>query len=298
MVILMVESISLLTKIALRQKHSGFRQIFICVGIPLFIFLLWVEFLSLKGITPWSAHILATTANYGSFYTVVYNLITLSFINPYAIQNWLHLFVLNFAWVYWGVFLTGICIYWVKRGRRILTEIISNKTILIIISFCLSYVATVLSFQTYTIPRYVLPVVPFLVLGCSWAIGILVKKKRYLEILSIVFAGCLMVVSLFYSVDPLSRWTWGTTSEDGVLLYDLRGHTSGNDGVTYNLQYEMIVARRMAFIKSIENGNTTLLNEGECKKVFPDPSNDKITLQTLGFNKTMQEGQAHCMFNW
>jgi len=114
--------------------------------------------------------------------------------------------------------------------------------------------------------------------------------------MSIVFVVMIVVLSLFRSIDPLSMYIWGMTDEFGETLYDLRGHSSGGDGVTYNMQYVSITDKRTALIRSIERSMVLPQIEKDCLTIFPDPRSDKITLRALGLNKTMIYGLVNCSF--
>jgi hypothetical protein len=63
-------------------------------------------------------------------------------------------------------------------------------------------------------------------------------------------------------------------------LYALPDHLSGNDGISYNLQYTRIVQIRT---NKIQKPNPKEMND--CFWLFPDPENDTKTMVILGLNE-------------
>lgn len=217
----------------------------------------WSWYLHSIGQRPWSDWIFTQTADKGAAFTIIHNLVTGRFLNPYAIQNWLHLFVLNYMWV-----VSALAVWGAFRWRR---------TLAVYLLFGAFYTISVLSFQTYTIPRYVLPIVPLILLLAA------VSVRR---IAMVVFLGAVTVLSLFTSTDPLSRAIWGETTWMGERLYNLRDNLSGNDGITYNLQYLAIVRERSRRMREAEKLGAPIMSR-DCYFLFPDPNNEKKMIDIL-----------------
>lgn len=253
------------------------------------VYAFWSNYLHGIGQRPWSDWIFTDTADKGAMYTTIHNVLTGRFINPYAKQNWLHLFVLNYIWLY-GVFaavgvmqwLMGVRIRQKEQMQRLNTHRVRAFTVYLI--FGLMYAMFVLSFQTYTIPRYVLPVMPLILLSASWSIDILVRKWHRLQIPLFVLFVCIGVLALFTSSDPISRVIWGDTTWMGERLYNLRDHLSGNDGITYNMQYLSIVRERTRLIVRAQKDGRSIMSSG-CSFLFPDPNNEKKLLDIFQFNR-------------
>jgi len=210
------------------------------VAFTPFIVLAWyIEFVHFSGYHLWNDWNFSNTASDGSALTMFINLITLQIFNKYAYENWLHLFVFNFNWVYW--IFTGISFFYIKQFAL-------KKELVPIGLFTLSFILTVLSFQTFTINRYILPLLPFVYLFASWGALRLRFKPVFISLLVIA-----SLTSLLFSVDPISNMLWGKMQILGESVY-LNKPLDGNDGITYNMQYLTIMKER-----------TMMIDEGDCK---------------------------------
>ena len=143
---------------------------------------MWFSFLKTNGQRPWSDWNFSGVGEKGSVYTIFHNISTLNFLNKYAYQNFLQLIFLNFNWIYWLIFCLGVLIFIQSNKKNIFATLLKDKpkpkAILAIVVFSFSYFLTVLTFQTYTIPRYALPIIPFLLIGVSWSIQNIDKKWK------------------------------------------------------------------------------------------------------------------------
>lgn len=209
--------------------------------VPVIILAWYIEFVHFSGYHLWNDWNFSPTAKQGSFATMINNIVTLKLFNKYAYENWMHLFIFNFNWVYW--IFAFISLAFIKA-----TEI--KKELAPIGIFFVIFLITVLSFQTFTINRYILPLVPFVYLLASYAVTKLPLKP--------VFATLLIAVSflsLSFSVDPISNAIWPKTQVLGESVY-LNHPLDGDDGITYNMQYLSAMKLR-----------TDLIKAGDCK--FP-----------------------------
>ncbi|MCX6706127.1 MAG: hypothetical protein NTV24_03445, partial [Candidatus Woesebacteria bacterium] len=236
---------------------------------PLITAAIWFLFLKISGKTLWSDWNYSGTAGKGTISTILNNLLSLKIFNKYAYQNWLQLFVLNFNWVFWIIIILGIIKSRINLAR--------NKTALSIFLFSFIYFISVLSFQTYTIPRYALPLEPYLYLALAYGSYKLSEKSKLLKVLISIFLVGITILRLFTSIDPISLRIWGKTKILGQNIYALNGNQSlsGFDGITYNLQYNLIAKKRTQVIFD-KNHNTV-----DCSWIFPDPNNDFKTIKIL-----------------
>lgn len=205
--------------------------------IPVITLLLWLIFYALQGNEPWNDYNFSSTAEKGSIYTILHNLITFDFLNRYAYQNWLHLFVFNFNWVIWGLAFFSIK-YWDTWKHR--KEIQALALFIFLFSLC------VLSFQTWTINRYVLPVLVFGYLFAAISLTKITYQKVFITTTILV-----SLISLSHSVDPISNRIWPKTEVLGEKIYH-KNEIDGGDGVTYNMQYLQMMAQRTDMIKKSE----------------------------------------------
>src|SRR5579859_649116 len=84
------------------------KNVTIATFVPLIVLAWYVEFVHFSGYHLWNDWNFSSTAKDGSLLTMVNNLITLQIFNKFAYENWLHLFIFNFNWVYWIFALVSI----------------------------------------------------------------------------------------------------------------------------------------------------------------------------------------------
>jgi 4-amino-4-deoxy-L-arabinose transferase-like glycosyltransferase len=236
---------------------------------PLITAAIWFLFLKINGKTPWLDWNFSGTGERGTIYTILNNLLFLKIFNKYALQNWLQLFVLNFNWVLWPIAILGI-----TKGN---INFAKSKTLLSILLFSLIYFISVLSFQTYTIPRYALPLEPFFYIAIAYGSYKISEKSNLLKLFISVFLVGITSLRLFTSLDPISSCIWGKTRILGQNIYALNQgpSLSGFDGITYNLQYNLIVKKRTEII--FDKKSKII----DCSWIFPDPNNDFKTIKIL-----------------
>lgn len=254
------------------DKNMNLRKVFrnlLIILSPLINTVVWFLFLKINGKALWSDWNFSETGERGTIYTILNNLLSLKIFNKYALQNWLQLFVLNFNWVFWIIAFLGII-----KGK---INLIKNKTILSVFLFFLIYVISVLSFQTYTIPRYALPLEPFFYIAIAYGSYKISEKSKLLKTLIGIFLIGITTLRLFASVDPVSSRIWGKTEILGQDIYALNQtpSLSGFDGITYNMQYNLIVRKRTKIIFDKKSKIT------DCSWIFPDPNNDFKTIKIL-----------------
>lgn len=266
------------------NKNVNFRKsvkdMLVSLG-PLITIAIWFWFVKSNGKTLWSDWNFSQTSDKGTVYTIFNNIFSLKMFNKYAYQNWLQMFILNFNWVFWIIATLGII-----KGRINLTK---NKTILSIFLFFFIYVISVLSFQTYTIPRYTLPLEPYFYLAIAYGFYKISERSRLLKLSIGIFLVGITGLRLFTSLDPISSHIWGKTEILGQDIYALNQapSLSGFDGITYNLQYDIIAKKRTEVI--FDKKTKTI----DCSWIFPDPNNDFKTIKILNLkniNCYLQEG--------
>lgn len=224
--------------------------------IPFVVLCGWVDVLYMSGHQLWNQYNYSPTKSHGSVYTMIYNLFTFGFFNKYAYENWLHLFVFNFNWVF--TLFTCISLFYIKENKK-------KKELLIIGIFTLTFLIIVLGFQTWTINRYTLSLLPFLYLFAIYG----ATKLRY-SLIWIIFIFWIALVSLSSSNDPISNSIWPKIQVFDQQFYLKR--IDGGDAITYNLQYLNVMKER-----------TIMLSHGQCN-VPRLLSYDSITLEWLGIH--------------
>lgn len=241
----------------LQQKKKHLIELL----VPFGVFIIWLGILYSSGQHLWNEYNFSSTRSSGSTYTMLHNLVTFGFLNEYAYENWLHLFVFNFNWVY-TIFVCA-SFFFLRENKK-------KKELLVVGVFSVLFLILVLGFQTWTINRYTLPLLPFLYLFAVYG----ATKLRYAAVwMTIVFMASLL--SLTGSVDPISRIIWPQ-----VQIFDQKfflNKIDGGDGLTYNLQYLDVMKRR-----------TIMLSHGQCN--IPGLiSYDRETLGLLGIHHCLND---------
>lgn len=280
-------SIILIELLSIKKPHSpkkSFPATWLALLLPFIFYYLWSTFLKINDKPIWSDWNFSETAAKGTLYTLFRNVVSLKLFNTFAYQNWLHLFVLNFNWFYWSLLLLGGFIIFKKAFKQKSSISIptshSGRVTLSILLFCVLYTLIVLSFQTYTIPRYTLPVLPFLFLGAARSLEKIKKISNTFSTFLLMSLFLIIGISLFSSVDPISLAIWGKEKVLGQEIYAVRKKLAGNDGITYNMQYALIAKKRTRQILAAKSTGGTVFSE-DCFWIYPDPRNDRKTNEIL-----------------
>jgi len=200
--------------------------------LPVIFFSAWYLFLWQKGYGIWSHYVFDSSVKNNAIQAVIQKTLAFDFNNQYFIENIKHLLMLNFNWLIVGLSLVSV-LYFFRKSRL-------KECGLLLVYFLFHLL--VLNFPTYTIPRYVLPVIVIPIILCS---GIMAKIKR-----NNLIAGLIMgfgIISGFTSVDPISNFVWKAPMDYVRFwvfyqnLYFLNPTVSGNDRITYNQQYLLIL---------------------------------------------------------
>ena len=205
--------------------------------LPLLTITGWLLFLGFTGRHLWNAYNFSETKAHGSMYTIIYNIVTLHFINRFAYENWMHLLVFNFSWVFSLIAIVGCASIPYQKEK---------KAFQVIGIFSGLFFVMVLGFQTWAINRYVLPLLPFLYMFAAYG----ATRLRY-HTLWITILVAASLISLSYSIDPISNIFWPKQTVLNETFY-LNEKIDGGDGLTYNLQYSAIIKKRSQLI---EDGN-------------------------------------------
>ena len=256
---------------------------YLSLFIPLVVYYIWKLVLNSYDKDSWSEWIFTETGEKGAVLTIINNITTLGFINAYSEWHWKQVMFLNFNWLYILIIFSAITLYIFNFKKIKFHKSSENlKAFLVIILFVISYFLTVLSLQTYTIPRYALPVIPFLIIGLSKSITALKNDITVKITGTLVFL--IVLFSLFNSIDPVAKKIWGNINIFNNNIYALNDHMAGNDGITYNIQYLFIARERSEMIR---NATGNELISGYCRWVFPDPNNEVKMLNKLKLNPAL-----------
>lgn len=269
----------------LNKNIKSVINIIYCL-IPLIPWYLWTIYLDMNHKSMWNDYVFSDVKS-TPFAVVLHNLLFLNIFTEYTREHWSQLFILNFNWILWLFIAFSLLTYLLKKlfGKVVLNETKKNKNkakaLITIITFCFFYLFTILTFPTYTIPRYALPLIPFFVIFISLAITSI--KNNFIKLFMLILVYSIFLISLFFSLDPISTFIWHVRAIGNQNLYSLDRTIAGNDGITYNYQYLLLVKERTNLIRKIED-NKISLNKKDCDFIFPDPNNDLKTFKILKIN--------------
>jgi hypothetical protein len=164
---------------------------------------------------------------------------------PHYLAYVADIFVINFAWVMTIVILAWLILVVVrilgKRGGVPVPEEIDPHTgvFLAVITPCVLFLVT--RFPTFNNPRYLLPAFPLMVLAFGVAIMSLFRSRRT-HAIAVVIAAALQLASMWSTIDPVSRFVFGTFDfgdHPMLRMTSIRGECCGmgRDQLVYNLQY-------------------------------------------------------------
>jgi hypothetical protein len=279
--VLFVEAI-LGAKQIFNRNYKSLINVTYCL-IPFIPWSLWVLFLNANHKGVWDDYVFSNVKG-GPFSVVLHNLLSLNIFTQYTQEHWKQLFILNFNWLLWLFIIFSVLLYLRKvfLAKNLLNEIkrdkIKIRALITIITFFFFYLFTVLTFPTYTIPRYALPLIPLFIVFISLSITSI--KNNYIQAFILFSVYSIFLISFFFSIDPISASIWKIKQVGNQNLYSLDQTIAGNDGITYNYQYLLLVKERTALIRGIED-NKVSLNKKDCGFIFPDPNNDLKTFKML-----------------
>jgi len=215
--------------------------------IPFFGLSAWIIFLRGTGHTLWNDWNFSSTSDKGSAWTIMNNVYRGTLFNKYAYENWLHLFVFNYNWVLWIVALFS------------LFKLKWNNNIAVLVLFSFLYTVIILSFQTFTITRYILPIYPLLYL----LVAVQLRYTKYTFFFMLLVSFCVLA-SLFTSNDPVSNTFWVKSNILDQQFY-LNRALDGTDGITYNMQFLYLTKERDRLLRQ-----GTCSNDIQALDVYPE----------------------------
>ena len=266
--------------IVTKKYRPEWRYLYVILSFA--AFLGWLLFAKSFGKGMWNDWIFITGERFGAIGAIWHNVTTGALFNDYLRENLLHLFVLNFQWVM--TIAAGFGCYFAYRKfirEKHTIDIQTRIGILCMVLYVISYCFFVLSFQTYPIPRYTLPVEPYVLLAASCCLALLFRKK-ILRIVCICVVAGLSIARFSYSLDPVSYVLWGSISIDEQKFYGVNEHLSGNDGITYNGQFLTVVRTRTQELRLASENDSPVISFN-CRWTFADVRNDDIVLPALSY---------------
>lgn len=251
--------------------------------LPFFVIAIWWTFILINGSRPWQDSLIPEKARQGIYLAIITNLLTFQFLNIFTYMQSLQLFFLNFNWVFFSIIMSTVFFTLYNHSFILKVREISRqhaKVILVVLFFCITYIFTVLTLQIFPLPRYELPLFPFLYMATALCLKKIGSRFQVIKIELFLTIPFIVFLSLFFSLDPISRALWRRTTSFQQELYGVDLQRISNDSLTYNLQALMIAKKRTHFIQSISHSRTSTKLSCITKEFIYYVNND--TLKKLG----------------
>jgi hypothetical protein len=210
--------------------------------------------MALEGASSWHTWVLSEHAGYGP-YTVALRAMFGLERGIFLRQNLTNAFVVNFLWLPALLAMAGVALLARRSAPARLREAAA-----LICGLAVIYAWAVLTFPTYTEPRYAAPLTLLTVLLAL--LGLPSWPRR----LQPVVLGALLAAfaaGAWSPNDPVSRELFGTTSIGGVRLYATDVIERGPDRMVYNLAALRATRRLNAKLRRVYATDATLVT-GDC----------------------------------
>ena len=238
-------------RVAFRTKVHAISQNSLIYLPTLLLFLIWQGILQGVGASEWRAHIFEET-QMSSYMLTLTNVITLKIFNQYFLQNIFNTFGLNFQWI---LTVDTLILWIVYKYRRFAQTDKQKRFIHTLLWISVTYGLLALTFPTWTIPRYGIPLLLCLVFFFSLFV---LATPRILKILFIAEVIALTIVANVSSLDPLSR-ALGTTYIRGEEFYANDIDPNGPDGLFYNTQILHPITKQNALVRFASEQHADIL---------------------------------------
>jgi hypothetical protein len=224
------------------------------LGLPIAVALVWRGALALEDGSSWHTWLFSRHAGDGPYVVALRAMVGLEG-GLFLRQNLANAFILNFHWLP-ALLGAGSVALLARRsapdGLRRAAALIGGLAVI--------YTWTVLTFPTYSEPRYAAPLILLTVLLALLGLPLWPRRARpfVLGALLVAFAA-----GAWSPTDPVSRHAFGTTSVGGEQIYDIAERERGPDRMVYNLAVLRASRRINARLRRLYATDATLVT-GDC----------------------------------
>jgi hypothetical protein len=201
--------------------------------------------------------------------------LTLRFSDPSVTNYLFNIFGLNFHWVETLIFFLCIFLGFCRRlvpRYKLGGDSLSSLFICVALSFLLVTTYTTTRCQHFNNPRYILATVPFFHLTFLFSMDFAGLRHR-LKTSIIIIVMLLQLLSIGSTVDPISKWFYGTFPFGETSLLAMTSRTSeccgyGRDQTSYNLQHLLLDEVAAKILKGTNAGSASPLVIDEPESFF------------------------------
>ncbi len=237
-----------------KTKISEFLNLGLIFSPAVLTLFFWHQYITSLGTTEWRDTTFIMNGT-GSYEMVLRNLLTWQILNRFLKENLTNVLWLNFQWVYSLTILLTIPWIW-RKAIGLFRSKMQIAFLITAICLTLVYALLVLSFPTWTIPRYSIPALLMLFLVLAILISELPPKVHSTLLIGLI---TLSIIASRYSIDPLTPFN-KLLPIYGVNLYDLPFWDGGADRLMYNLQFLQAVKNQNTIIKKAISLNADIIS--------------------------------------
>jgi hypothetical protein len=226
----------------------------VVMAIPLGVALAWAIVLRLEHTEAWHTWVLSRHAGDGPYAMVLRAMFGLE-PSVFIKQNLTNAFIVNFLWLPTLLAAVTLALCLRRSAPRPLRHAVA-----LLVGLGVLYAWAVLTFPTFTEPRYAAPLIFVTLLLALLGIPLWPRRARPV-ILGVLLAA--FALGAWGPNDPVSRAAFGTTSVGGERIYDLAALQRGPDRMVVNLAVLRASRRMNARLRRLFATDATLVT-GDC----------------------------------
>lgn len=245
----------------------------------------WLFYSNVNQLTAWRDVSGFFPSGSSSFQIVMDGVFRLKLFNSYLLSHLFNLFVFNFQWVYLALIVS--CLF-IRRASKF------PPIIILLALISAGYIILALSYPTWTIVRYTLPLYPFLFLLLAFLIF---RLPKYLRMLFIFTALSTTLISNIGSFDPITRKIFpGDKIIYGTNFYNTPFLPYSLDGANYNRDFLLAVKNQNELIQKIVTAQSEIVVTN-CQDLKLSEKLWTISI-TQNYSPTKIDRPVECVNSW
>jgi hypothetical protein len=237
-----------------KDLRARIRRVAYVLGIPIAAALAWRLVVMLGDGKAWSTWVFSERSEDGP-YTIVLRAMFGFEDGIYLRQNLANAFIVNYLWLPAMLALISLVLIIRRPAAAHL-----RRPAAIIVGLIAIYSWTVLTFPTFTEPRYAAPVIALTILLVLIGLGQWPQRAQPVILGALLFA---FIAGAWSPTDPVTRKIWGTSSVGGELIYNTSEFWRGPDRMDVNFQLLNASERMNERLRRIYASGATII-VGDC----------------------------------
>jgi hypothetical protein len=236
-----------------KDLRARAKRVAFVLGIPLATAIAWRIVVALGHGTAWSTWVFSEHKDEGPYKTVLRSMFG-GENGIYLRQNLANAFIVNYLWLP-TILAIATLVQIIRKPDAAL-----RRPAAIIVGLVAIYTWTVLTFPTFTEPRYATPVITLTILLVFIGLRLWPRPAQPVILGLLVFV---FIAGAWAPTDPITRKIWGTTSVGGEQIYDTREFWRGPDRMDVNFAMLNASRRMNARLRRIYASGATIVT-GDC----------------------------------